>query len=321
MTRSRRIGLVLTPLAVLAGVLATAATAAAPTAVTGSATKLTKVSASLSGTVNPKGEGTSYSFQYGPDANYGSQTAPVDAGAGTTHTHATADIAGLQPGTTYHFRLVATNASATTPGQDKTFTTRHEALAFHLRATAKVVVFGSPALVTGQVSGADGAGRQLVLEQRPFPFTGAFTALGAPQATSATGAFSFRVPSMAASTEFRSSTTDAAPASSRSVTVLVAPLVTTRLSTAHPRRGQRVTFSGTVRPARDGAPFAVQKRAGAGWVTVGGGVTRHAPGGVSAYSKAVRLRRGGQYRVFVRIAGSDLVSGAGRVKKVRVRRR
>ena len=35
-----------------------------------------------------------YSFQYGPDANYGSQTPPVDAGAGTTHTHATADLAG-----------------------------------------------------------------------------------------------------------------------------------------------------------------------------------------------------------------------------------
>src|SRR5438046_4898582 len=136
MTRSRRIGLVLTPLAVLAvlaGVVATAATAAAPTAITGAATKLTKVSASLSGTVNPKGEDTSYSFQYGPDANYGSQTPPVDAGAGTTHTHATADLAGLQPGTTYHFRVVAKKASGATPGQGKTFKNRSRQHVSHTR--------------------------------------------------------------------------------------------------------------------------------------------------------------------------------------------
>jgi hypothetical protein len=32
-------------------------------------------------------------------------------------------IAGLEPNTTYHFRLVATNTDATTPGPDETFTT------------------------------------------------------------------------------------------------------------------------------------------------------------------------------------------------------
>jgi len=319
MTRSRRIGLVLTPLAVLAGVVATAATAAAPTAITGAATKLTKVSASLSGTVNPKGEYTSYSFQYGPDANYGSQTPPVDAGAGTTHTHATADLAGLQPGTTYHFRVVATNASGTTPGQDKTFTTRSEPLVYHLRVSATSVIYGSAVVVSGQLGGQNSAGRQLVLQSRTFPFKAAWANTGDPVTASPTGSYAFRVASVAASTEYRVAPADSTAGPSRGVTVSVAPLVTTRVSTAHPLRGKSVRFSGTMRPASSGARFAIQKRSGTGWVTVAGGVVHGASGGVSTYAKTIRVSRGGQYRVFVRIANGSLSPGFGRTKHIRPR--
>ena len=73
--------------------------------------------------MNPNGNATTYAFQYGPTTNYGSQTATTDAGSGTTSTSAHATLSGLVSGTTYHFRVVATNAAGSTSGSDATFTT------------------------------------------------------------------------------------------------------------------------------------------------------------------------------------------------------
>ena len=46
-------------------------------------------------------------------------------------------------------------------------------------------------------------------------------------------------------------------------------MVSTHVRRTRARRGIRVRFSGTVRPARDGAQVAFQKRRGATWVTIG----------------------------------------------------
>jgi phosphodiesterase/alkaline phosphatase D-like protein len=97
--------------------------AGAPSATTGDASGLTDTQASLAGTVNPQGQLTSYAFQYGTTTAYGQQSALASAGSGTADTPVTADLAGLTPGTTYHYRVIATNASGTTVGADRTFTT------------------------------------------------------------------------------------------------------------------------------------------------------------------------------------------------------
>ena len=99
---------------------------------TGAASNVQGTSATLNGTLDPNGIHTTYHFQYVRDAafqagGYTSATsAPVpDADAGSTageqavHT----DISQLQPATTYHFRLAATNSIGTTFGQDQTFQT------------------------------------------------------------------------------------------------------------------------------------------------------------------------------------------------------
>jgi hypothetical protein len=109
--------------AVLA-VCASAAVAAAPPATsTGQATSVTLNTASLNGTVNPQGQDTNYYFQYGTSTAYGNQTATTDAGPGTAAVNASAAISSLAPATTYHYRLVATNASGTTLGADRSFAT------------------------------------------------------------------------------------------------------------------------------------------------------------------------------------------------------
>lgn len=100
-----------------------AVAAGPPSATTGPALSLTSSSADLTGTVNPNGESTTYSFQFGTTTGYGSQTNPVSAGSGTQDQVVTAMLTGLRSGTTYHYRMVAINASGTTVGLDATFTT------------------------------------------------------------------------------------------------------------------------------------------------------------------------------------------------------
>ena len=79
--------------------------------------------AHLGGKVAARGSATTVSFQYGPTAGYGQSTAGVPIGSSLFPSDVGADLAGLAPGATYHFRLVATNGIGTTFGPDLTFTT------------------------------------------------------------------------------------------------------------------------------------------------------------------------------------------------------
>ncbi|MGH2882301.1 MAG: fibronectin type III domain-containing protein, partial [Solirubrobacteraceae bacterium] len=99
------------------------AAASAPAVTSGSASNLGQSSATLSGTVNPNGQSTTYYFQYGTSTTYGTQTSPADAGSGSTPVGVHQAIFGLTPNTTYHYRLVATSSAGTTNGTDQTFTT------------------------------------------------------------------------------------------------------------------------------------------------------------------------------------------------------
>ncbi len=81
---------------------------------------------SLNATVNPNGSPTTYQFEYGTSAEYGSKApaSPEAIGSGTSPVEVSQKIEGLKPETTYHFRLVATNENgAIVEGEDQTFTT------------------------------------------------------------------------------------------------------------------------------------------------------------------------------------------------------
>jgi Ricin-type beta-trefoil lectin domain-like len=108
-----------------AGDLPGAVAAGTPRLTTASVTAITTGSATLNGAVNPEGLETSYRFQYGPTASYGF-SAPASAqkiGAGTVDVAVSQTAAGLAQGTTYHYRLVATNREGSTYGSDRTFKT------------------------------------------------------------------------------------------------------------------------------------------------------------------------------------------------------
>ncbi len=111
-----------------AGQVATAtinifASALPPDVTTGSASPIDSSSATLNGIVGPNGTNTSYYFEYGKSASYGSVTPIANAGPGISDVSVNADISSLDPETNYHFRLVATNSFGTSYGQDATFDT------------------------------------------------------------------------------------------------------------------------------------------------------------------------------------------------------
>jgi streptogramin lyase len=90
---------------------------------TGAATAIGPTSATLAGTVTPRAQATTYVFEWGTTTAYGASTPSASAGSGTGGTPATAVLGGLLASTTYHYRLVSTNASGTTYGADASFTT------------------------------------------------------------------------------------------------------------------------------------------------------------------------------------------------------
>jgi predicted lipoprotein with Yx(FWY)xxD motif len=80
----------------------------------------------MKGTVNPYGLDTTYHFEYGTTTAYGTSL-PVpeaDVGSGQTAVPVSQTVTGVQPNTTYHYRLVATNsAPPTSMSTDISFTT------------------------------------------------------------------------------------------------------------------------------------------------------------------------------------------------------
>lgn len=94
-----------------------------PTVVTTPATNIGSSSATLNGTVNPNESSTSYAFEYGTTTSYGSTVSNGTNISGNVAFVVHYDLTSLSANTTYHYRIIATNAGGTTLGNDITFTT------------------------------------------------------------------------------------------------------------------------------------------------------------------------------------------------------
>ncbi|HLY48195.1 MAG TPA: glycoside hydrolase family 76 protein [Solirubrobacteraceae bacterium] len=95
----------------------------APSSTSGGAGSVTQVAANLAGTVNSNGRYTTYYFEYGTSTSYGAATARRGVRAGRRAVSVTASLTGLSPGTTYHYRIYASNAAGPACSSDRTFTT------------------------------------------------------------------------------------------------------------------------------------------------------------------------------------------------------
>jgi DNA-binding beta-propeller fold protein YncE len=88
-----------------------------------SATNVTGASADLNARIDPNGLDTTYRFEWGTSTAYGTSVPVPDAdiGAGVAAVPVSTHLSGLSTSTTYHWRVVAQNASGTTITGDHTF--------------------------------------------------------------------------------------------------------------------------------------------------------------------------------------------------------
>jgi hypothetical protein len=287
---------------------------------TGTVTHVRGNAALLGGVVNPHEFETTYYFQYGPTIAYGHQTPTASAGNGKLNVKVGQTASPFLPG--YHYRLVATNSIGTSTGGDRTFTssTPNSRPRVTLTKPTEPVAFGSSVVLTGTVTGPLAANHRVSLQASPFPYLEAFAAVGLPTVTNVFGRFTFHVPSLTTSTQFRVVTFDTLPMFSPQVTEHVAVRVTFKVRSAG--RPGLVRLYGTVSPAQVGVrvSFQLEKAVRPGrtekteettrrFITQFSTVAKRATKTTSRFSSIVSIKHTGRYRVYVRVRTGANVSG------------
>lgn len=228
-----------------ADVAFTTTKAAAPTVATSAATSIAATTATLPGSVNPRGVATQAYAEYGTSTKYGATTARISAGSGTKAVTVRPVASGLKAATRYHYRVVAVNAAGTTTrGADRTFTTAKATAATTLVASSNPVPYGRGTEVRGQVTGGGASNARVTLVVQPFPFTVSSTL--PTRIADSKGRFAVPLPSLRMTT--RVSAQVVAPGATLRTRILrigVRPSV--RVSITRVGAG-RVRFSGAIRP-------------------------------------------------------------------------
>lgn len=96
---------------------------APPSVLSESASSVTTTSAVLGGVVNTEGGGALARVDYGTTPAYGSSVFTTAPTLSALPQPVASSIAGLQPGTTYHYRVAVANGSGAALGADQTFKT------------------------------------------------------------------------------------------------------------------------------------------------------------------------------------------------------
>jgi hypothetical protein len=298
--------LIVIAIALAAGMAASASAAgAAPSVSTGPSTGVSYSSAVVTGSVNPHGQPTDYVFQYGTSHGYGMQTALAPVGSGEDSVKVRQTLTGLQPLTTYHYRILATSPAGATAGADHTFKTPSVPLSLAIAGAPNPVVFGSPFLIEGTLSGTGSANHAIELQADPYPYLGGFQVVGNPELTNASGGFSFPYLGLLENAELRVVTVGKPEVSSPVLVEGVAVHVV-----LHARRTHRRGFArlyGTVAPAEVGALVGFQLLRPGASLNEGGTAVKAGTATVSSFSRVVRVPHG-LYRALVRISDGAHVS-------------
>ena len=139
---------------------------APPVVTTGPTSALQTTKATLTGQVTPNARATTFHFEFGPTDAYGSSTPDASAGNGFVPAAAEAAIEGLKPGTTTHYRLVATNADGTTTGADQTLTTPAFGVGIETAETTLTASRTAPVMLACPAETLGGCAGELVLTAR-----------------------------------------------------------------------------------------------------------------------------------------------------------
>ncbi|NCB42695.1 MAG: hypothetical protein EOM59_08750 [Clostridia bacterium] len=96
----------------------------APVVSSSAASGISPSQATLNGIVNANNSSTTFIFEYGTTTEYGNSVAALQSPvSGASNTAVSHELAGLSPGTTYHYRIMATNSEGSVYSMDSSFTT------------------------------------------------------------------------------------------------------------------------------------------------------------------------------------------------------
>ena len=96
---------------------------APPIVSTGPVSSAGPETATVTAAVNPNFSETAYHIEFGTTTAYGGASASASAGSGGVAQAVAAALGGLKPRTTYHYRVIASNAAGTVVGADAVLTT------------------------------------------------------------------------------------------------------------------------------------------------------------------------------------------------------
>jgi hypothetical protein len=133
-------------------------TAGPPTLEGEAAVETSRTQSTIQGAIDPHGFDTHYMVEYGTSAAYGASTATTDVGSEAAYQTVSTRISGLQPGRTYHYRIVASSSQGAVDSPDLTLTTPESApieeeaasslSATRATVTARIDAFGEPTSYT-----------------------------------------------------------------------------------------------------------------------------------------------------------------------------
>jgi hypothetical protein len=187
-----------------------------------------------------------------------------------------------------------------------------------IKTSVNTVTFGRSVTITGSLKGA-GAGTSIELQQNPYPYSGGFKATGKTTVTDAQGNYTFAGVMPQLNTQYRVEAKTSPPSQSGNALVQVRLRVSFKVSDSTPARGQMVRFSGTATPAHDGKQVLIQKKSSTGAYRTVSSTTLLDNGTASSkYSKRLKIRRSGTYRVVVVSGDQDHLNGTSRSRTLRV---
>jgi hypothetical protein len=188
--------------------------------------------------------------------------------------------------------------------------------AITIAAQKNPIVFGSSTRIAGTVTGTVKANVSVLLEQKPYPFTGGWKKVATTTAL-AGGDYSFTGVRPSVNTLFRTKV-GSLKTVSKELLLNVRIKVALRLSDSTPSRGERVRFSGPAAPKHDGAEVLIQRRTFTGrWRTVKRTTLKDAGAELSRFSTRIRVRRDATYRARVP-HDPDHADGISRSKRANV---
>ena len=186
-----------------------------------------------------------------------------------------------------------------------------------IASSSPSVVFGHSVTISGTLKGG-AAGTGIQLQQNPYPYNG-FKNAGKNASVNPDGTYAISGVVPDKHTQYRVQAQTKPSSVSGTVFVRVRLAVTFKVSDATPKRGQRVTFSGTAAPEHDGKAVLIQKRTSTGrYRTLARTVLLDDGTKDSKWSKGMRIRSNGRFHIVVDSGDSDHDDGTSSSRRLRV---